>query len=273
MTFTPGQVAALRNLRELWPDTPFVLVGASALGCFLDFRWRATNDIDISVSIELDELPAGLDRLPGWSPDPRAEHRWLAPEDVKVDILPAGPNLRRAGILRWPRSGNEMSLLGQRLAFEQARDVQVASGLSIRVAPVPVVCVLKMVAYQDQPQARTRDLEDLAHIFHDYVAADDQRRYSDEVPETGIEFEVVSAFLLGRDIGALAPRSRMARRSPRSHARLRHVARPHPGGQQPASTNPCGLRRKARCTPSTGGSRTCWSRRAGQSTPSPASFR
>ncbi len=203
MTFTPGQVAALRNLRELWPDTPFVLVGASALGCFLDFRWRATNDIDISVSIELDELPAGLDRLPGWSPDPRAEHRWLAPEDVKVDILPAGPNLRRAGILRWPRSGNEMSLLGQRLAFEQARDVQVASGLSIRVAPVPVVCVLKMVAYQDQPQARTRDLEDLAHIFHDYVAADDQRRYSDEVPETGIEFEVVSAFLLGRDIGAL----------------------------------------------------------------------
>ena len=93
MTFTPGQVAALKKLRELWPDTPFVLVGASALGCFLDFRWRATNDIDISVSIELDELPAGLDRLPGWSADPHAEHRWLAPEDVKVDILPASPKL------------------------------------------------------------------------------------------------------------------------------------------------------------------------------------
>ena len=42
-----------------------------------------------------------------------------------------------------------MSLLGQRLAFEQARVVQVASGVSIRVAPVPVVCVLKMVAYQE----------------------------------------------------------------------------------------------------------------------------
>src|SRR6267142_4639694 len=119
------------------------------------------------------------------------------------DILPAGPNLRRAGTLRWPRSGNEMSLLGQRLAFEQARDVQVASDFSIRVAPVPVVCVLKMVAYQDRPQARARDLEDLAHIFDEYVPADDQRRYSDEVPEAGIDFEVVSAFLLGRDIGAL----------------------------------------------------------------------
>jgi len=203
VTFTPGQVAALKKLCELWPDTPFVLVGASALGCFLDFRWRATNDIDISISIEVDELPAGLDRLPGWSADPRAERRWLAPEDVKVDILPAGPNLRRAGILRWPRSGNEMSLLGQRLAFEQACDVRVASDFSIRVAPVPVVCVLKMVAYQDQPQARTRDLEDQAHIFDEYVPADDQRRYSDEVPEAGIDFEVVSAFLLGRDIGAL----------------------------------------------------------------------
>ena len=45
------------------------------------------------VSIEVDELPAGLDRLPGWSADPHAEHRWLAPEDVKVDILPASPKL------------------------------------------------------------------------------------------------------------------------------------------------------------------------------------
>ncbi len=203
MTFTPGQIAALRKLRELWPDRPFVLVGASALGCFLDFRWRATNDIDISVSIELDELPAGLDRLPGWSADPRSEHRWLAPENVKVDILPAGPKLRRAGTLRWPRSGNEMSLLGQRLAFEQAREVQVASDLTIRVAPVPVVCVLKIVAYQDQPQARTRDLEDLAHIFDEYVPADDPRRYSDEVHEAGLDFDVVSAYLFGRDIGAL----------------------------------------------------------------------
>ncbi len=96
-----------------------------------------------------------------------------------------------------------MSLLGQRLAFEQAREVQVASDLTIRVAPVPVVCVLKIVAYQDQPQARTRDLEDLAHIFDEYVPADDPRRYSDEVHEAGLDFDVVSAYLLGRDIGAL----------------------------------------------------------------------
>ncbi len=57
MTFTPGQIAALRKLRELWPDRPFVLVGASALGCFLDFRWRATNDIDISVSSNSTSCP------------------------------------------------------------------------------------------------------------------------------------------------------------------------------------------------------------------------
>lgn len=81
--------------------------------------------------------------------------------------------------------------------------MEVASDLSIRVAPVPVVGLLKIVAYQDQPQARTRDLEDLAHIFDEHVRADDQRRYSDEVPEAGLEFEVVSAFLLGRDMGSL----------------------------------------------------------------------
>ena len=242
MTFTPGQVAALRNLRELWPDTPFVLVGASALGCFLDFRWRATNDIDISVSIEVYELPAGLDRLPGWAADPRAEHRWLAPEDVKVDILPAGPKLRRAGTLRWPRTGNEMSLLGQRLAFEQARDVQVASDLCIRVAPVPVVSVLKMVAYQDQPQARTRDLEDLAHIFDGYVPAEDQRRYSDEVPEAGIEFEVISAYLLGRDIGALVNSEERAAVASFT-AKVRDENDPHAAQARMANVAPVSWRR------------------------------
>lgn len=203
MTFTPGQVIALKKLRELWPDASSVLVGASALACFLGFRWRATNDIDISVSIELDAMPAGLDQLSGWSSDPRVEHRWLTPEGVKVDIIPAGPELRRVGTLRWPRSGNEMSLVGQRLAFEQAREVRVDADLTIRVAPVPVVCVLKVVAYQDQPHARTRDLEDLTHILEDYVTAEHPRRYSDEVTEEGIEFEFVSAYLLGRDIGGI----------------------------------------------------------------------
>ena len=44
MRLTADQIAALGTLKRLWPDAPFVLVGASALGCFLDFHWRTTND-------------------------------------------------------------------------------------------------------------------------------------------------------------------------------------------------------------------------------------
>ena len=66
MTFTPQQTADLSELRELWPDTPFVLIGPSALGCFLDFRWRATNDIDISVASFIAKVPRR--ERPPWHP-------------------------------------------------------------------------------------------------------------------------------------------------------------------------------------------------------------
>lgn len=203
MKLTPGQVEALRTLKQLWPDTSFVLVGASALGCFLDFRWRVTNDLDISVSVELDELPARLHLLPGWSADARAEHRWLAPGGVRVDVVPAGPELRRAGVLHWPRSGNDMSLLGQRLVFEHSVEVRLTSDLTIRVAPVPVIAVLKMIAYQDQPHARVRDLVDLAHALDEHIEADDMRRFTEDVSAAVPSFELASAYLLGRDAGAV----------------------------------------------------------------------
>jgi hypothetical protein len=60
--FTTDQCAALRQLAELWGDTRFCLVGASALSCQLELP-RHTDDLDISVTVSLDELATRLPRL------------------------------------------------------------------------------------------------------------------------------------------------------------------------------------------------------------------
>ena len=52
--FSTEQKSTLRALSQLWQDTPFCLVGATALGCHLDRQWRRTEDLDICVSVSVD---------------------------------------------------------------------------------------------------------------------------------------------------------------------------------------------------------------------------
>jgi len=128
------------------------------------------------------------------------EHRWYSPRGEIVDIIPAGPELLRKGELQWPRSGHRMSLTGLRLAFERRLPVLVAPSLTLMVAPIPVLTVLKIVAYHDRPQERERDLADLAYILTEY---DPEDRFSDEVLEMGLTYEAVGPFLLARRISVM----------------------------------------------------------------------
>jgi predicted nucleotidyltransferase len=201
--FTPAQVNVLRSLVRLWTPERFVVIGASALACFMDMRWRMTQDLDLSLAAPLHGYAAGLESLPGWSPDRLMEHHWHAPGDVRVDIVPADADLLRKGELVWPKSGQRMSLVGFRLAFNQSVPLPAAPDLSVRVAPTPVVLLLKMVAYLDRPGERERDLEDIGYILEEFVGGAPPDRFSDEVLERGLAYEEVSPFLLGRKVSAI----------------------------------------------------------------------
>jgi predicted nucleotidyltransferase len=63
--------------------------------------------------------------------------------------------------------------------------------------------VLKIAAYLDRPRERDTDLADIAHIMSEYVGSTADRRWSDEIVDLGMDFEDVSPFVLGQEIGAL----------------------------------------------------------------------
>ena len=42
MSLTPAQIAALRELGEVWPGRDMVIIGATALGFYYDMGWRRT---------------------------------------------------------------------------------------------------------------------------------------------------------------------------------------------------------------------------------------
>lgn len=199
--FSFHQIAALRTLSALWPDKDWCLIGASALACHLDMRWRQTADLDLLLDVDLDVFPAGLEKQVGWTRHPTKDHEWQGPGQVRVDVLPAGIDVLSEGQIIW-NSGHRMSLLGARLAMEHAATLTLASDLSVRVAPLHIIALLKVASYLDRPYERVRDLEDLGYILEEYVSADDLRRFTDEVPQD-VEYECRPAFLLGFDLGRL----------------------------------------------------------------------
>jgi len=207
MPFTRAQRTALAELAELWRDRAFVLIGAGALEVHLPLN-RETRDLDITLAADLDEFPAGLDTLPGWTRHPRLEQEWHGPEGVRVDVLPAGPGLRAQGYVDWP-SGARMRIIGFGHVFQRSTPVEIDDGICVQVAQPHVIAFLKMLSYLDRPIERGRDLADLAVLFEHYIDDDHERRWSDEVIAAGTDFENVSSFLLGVDLGRrLAPDER-----------------------------------------------------------------
>jgi predicted nucleotidyltransferase len=201
--FLPDEVDALRALVRTWPDAKMVVLGAAALRCFMPMSWRTTEDLDLTVAASIEDATGALSLLPGWFSDTRQEQRWRTPSGIAVDIVPASDDALARGHIEWPRSRLRMSLLGTRLAFEHAVALHIAPDLEVRVAPIPVISVLKMIAYLDRPEVRAKDLGDLAHIMYGYVGDDSDRRFSVEVPDDLTEYEDVAPYLLGRDIGKL----------------------------------------------------------------------
>lgn len=200
--FTEDHLTALRDLTQVWQGTKFSLIGAAGLTCQMEHFYRQTADLDLAVAVSLDSLPATFEGLPGWRHRAGLEYRWESPAGVKVDIIPAGPDHVAAGHVTW-RNGHTMSLVGIDHAFSNVHALQLAPDLTVNVATVPVIALLKVVAYEEHPAQRERDLGDIAHILAYHVPDNDPRRYSDEVFEAGLRGEEVSGFLLGRDLARL----------------------------------------------------------------------
>ena len=201
---TPDQVEDLVALKQVIAGfgSDLVIVGATAYRAFVPGILRYTEDIDVAIALDLDNL----DRLEfaltsdGWTRDTSQEPSWRGPRKSRIDILPAGPNLRSARQLTWPRSGMAMSLVGFDHVFERAVEMEAAVGTRVRVTPPDVLFLLKMVSYLDSPEQRDKDIADIHGLLRRYEC-DSDRMYSNAVADAQLsDFEFYPAFLLGMDL-------------------------------------------------------------------------
>lgn len=73
----------------------------------------------------------------------------------------------------------------------------------MKVIPIPVLTLLKIVSSLDRPTERERDIRDVGELFNRYESDSYDRLFSDHVVAAGISFDCAGAFLLGLDLGRI----------------------------------------------------------------------
>jgi predicted nucleotidyltransferase len=205
---TSDQIADVAGISQICHElgADLVVIGATSLLLHMGDLGRFTRDVDLTVALDLAEFESLTRRLIafGWTPAPKLEHRWTAPRQTIVDLLPAGTELRRHGSILWPTSQFRMSLAGFEHVFADATEVHLAGGLAIRVAPPVVTVLLKIIAYVEDPYRRAKDLQDIRFVLGRYEREGD-RLFADAVFDAQLpDFEFANAFLLGLDMRRFA---------------------------------------------------------------------
>ncbi|MFQ5848910.1 MAG: nucleotidyl transferase AbiEii/AbiGii toxin family protein [Candidatus Methylomirabilales bacterium] len=225
MAIDPKAVFALKILAQVLAEDrrDVVLIGATVPQVRVrpdhegEFRGRPTLDVDAVVTAGSWEDYERIRRRlfeAGFRPG-TAPHQLLFGEDVMIDLIPYGPALVQNDRLEWAETGRVISTLGMEEAFASAEQVEVAPGFSLRVVTIPGLVLLKIVAYQDRPEERARDLSDIVHCFEHYEEAIEGSRRFDlaggTVDGEPVAFEEAGAYLLGIEVAGLArPRSLLA---------------------------------------------------------------
>jgi len=200
----------VREARALGLDV--VLVGALARDVQLEFRHgietgRATRDVDVAVAVpsweSFTELQQRLIETGRFRLHERQRQRLRFEGGLWVDFAPFGGVESADRSIAWPPDGEIVMSTGAfREVFEAAAPLELAPDLELKVATLPGLAALKVLAWADR-QA-DRDAHDLHVVATRYLEAGNLDRFfaehDDLVEVDDFDFDRAGAQLLGRDV-------------------------------------------------------------------------
>lgn len=211
-------------VRALQPATealgsPFFLMGAAARDLMLlhahgiDTR-RKTEDVDFAVMVESWDVFAALRKTlieTGFAerPGPATHRLRHKPTSLPLDIVPFGGIERADRTIAWPPAQDQVfDCFGVREALEASVEVLLPEGVTVKVASIPALALLKITAWRDRKlTAPGRDAGDLALYMRHYLDCGNMDRAAEEHADLferdDYDHEATSAQLLGRDMTSL----------------------------------------------------------------------
>lgn len=221
----PQTLGVLRHVDRVAGELAldYFLVGATARDILLYNVFgldthRATYDVDLGVVVEeWPQFEAIKARLVGTgafvsddSEPQRLYHRTASEaRGYPLDLIPFGGVEQPENEIVWPPDRSMvMNVAGYGEALASAVPVEVEPNFVVRVASLPALAILKLVAWTDRGTGDRRDAIDLSMLLRQYGAAgNDDRLYGTEIRVLAVvnyDFDLAGARLLGMDAGRIA---------------------------------------------------------------------
>jgi len=191
----------------------YYLIGAIARDVWINhisFRnKRTTRDIDFCVYVkdlsQYKEIQKQLIEREGFTRDKSEPYRIYAPDGQMIDLIPFG-GIEKNDSVFLDEPPMELSVLGTK----EVTDNSIAVDGTFKIITLPGLCVMKLIAWNDRPDRRAKDLEDFYFLLYNYFDISGEQLYEqpfDDLLTNEFQPQVAAARMLGRQINAILKES------------------------------------------------------------------
>ncbi len=200
-------------------DVDFYLLGAIARDAWYakeQIESRATRDVDFAVYIsekeKYDEVFGELISNHGFSEIKDVPFRLQTPFTFTIDIIPFGEISIDDELIPDESWDRPIFVNGFEEIFRKAT-IQVefeCDDLEFKVATLPAILLLKLIAYTDRPEKRTQDPQDIAQIIVNYFEIEKEMIWEEhhDLFDEDSELIEIGARVIGREISEILSENR-----------------------------------------------------------------
>ena len=191
----------------------FYIIGATARDIILSgihkqTSARRTADLDIAIAIKdwdkFNQISEELCKIEGFTKDPKLTQRFNYQKVYDIDIVPFGEIAKADNNIYWPPEEQfAMSVAGYTEVADNTLDITIDNDLSVKVASLPGIFILKLAAFNDRKNYTNKDADDLAFIIENYLEINELRaveEHYDIYEAENFNTFTAGATLLGKDI-------------------------------------------------------------------------
>lgn len=192
----------------------YYLIGALAKDIWYakrDIISRQTRDVDFAVLVGNQEnyeaIRNYLKEKKHFEETKVNSFVMLSPSGIQVDILPFGEIEIDDSVTFVGGALDKIKVNGFMEVYQTGtQDLLLDTGHQFNVATLPSIVLLKIVAYDDRPEMRSKDARDIADIIHHFFDLQPTLIYSEEhldlFSDDGEEktLQEISAVVIGREI-------------------------------------------------------------------------
>ncbi len=198
----------------------FYLIGALARDTWMGMNdkrpKRATKDVDFAILIPntktFNELKEYLIKEEEFNPYHENAFVLIWKDGTQVDLLPFG-DIEDNGVVKVEGRGHtSINVDGIREVYEKGLpEVEIESGNTFKFCTLPGLVLLKLIAWNDRPEMRSKDILDISDILNNYFDIHSEEIYNNHIDlfdNEAAELIDIAAMVMGRELGAILKKNK-----------------------------------------------------------------